>query len=143
TAGFARSDGTSWDVFTPDIAAWAKQSTTVASLAAYNWYPAIVGADGFVEYVAGAFTSTDLLTVLGVAPEKGRWFTAEEAAQKARLAGITHDLWQRDFGGPPDIIGRPLKIYGDPRPIVGVLPAGLGLPVRTQFWLPSAATPSG
>ena len=94
-------------------------------------------------HVSGAFASADLLRVIGATPEHGRWFTADDITQRARVAVISHDLWQRQFGGSPDIIGRTLKVYGEPRSIVGVMGAGVGLPLRTQFWLPSAGSALG
>ena len=40
---------------------------------------------------------------------------------------ISHRLWQRRFGGDAAIVGRRVQIGGQPRTIVGVMPAGFSV----------------
>jgi predicted permease len=70
--------------------------------------------------------SADFFKVLGLKPQLGRFFQADEATQPglAPVAVITHDFWQRTFQGAPDIIGRPFKLNGLTLTIVGVTPEG-------------------
>jgi predicted permease len=66
--------------------------------------------------VAGNF-----FQVLGVTPELGRGFSAEEQ----RVGGVvlvTHAYWKRDLGGDPGIVGKSITLDDKPVPVVGVLP---------------------
>jgi macrolide transport system ATP-binding/permease protein len=54
---------------------------------------------------------------------------------------LSHDLWQRQFGGDPAILGRTVRLDGIAFTVVGVTPAGFtGLDqyVRDEFYAPLA-----
>jgi predicted permease len=95
--------------------------------------------DGEAERVPGLRVSSSTFTMLGVAPELGRTFTADEDAPGHQVAVIGHGLWQRRFGGRADIIGRTARINGSPFEIVGVMPADFIFPNNTTaVWTPIA-----
>ncbi|MBI3449854.1 MAG: ABC transporter permease [Acidobacteria bacterium] len=76
------------------------------------------------EMVTGARTTTNLFSVLGVEPRLGRSFRPDEAAQgKHRVLVLSHRVWQNRFGGDLGIIGRIVRVDGEPHEIIGVLPA--------------------
>ena len=52
------------------------------------------------------------------------------------MALISHALWRSAFAGSPDVLGRTLRLNGEPHTIVGVLPANFSQPVGTDVWLP-------
>src|SRR4029078_7905578 len=61
--------------------------------------------------------------VLGVRPLLGRQFVAEDFGPRgARSIIITHQLWQRAFGGDLGIVGRRVQLNNNDITIVGVLP---------------------
>src|SRR5262249_46766863 len=76
-------------------------------LAAYlNGSTVNVTVDGRPQRYVGAYTTEDFLPSLGVTPIMGRDFRAEDnkpGAEKVALIG--YGVWQRDFGGSPDIVG--------------------------------------
>ncbi len=68
--------------------------------------------------------SADYFNVLQLQPELGRFFRpAEETPGNHRVAVISHALWVDRFAAAPDVLGRVLRIDGEPHEIVGVLPA--------------------
>lgn len=80
--------------------------------------------------VVGVQVAENFFPLLGVEPALGRPFTAEECRRGGRGAVLlSHQFWQRQFGGDPSIIGRTLDIDASPADIsgpvsvVGVLPA--------------------
>jgi len=76
------------------------------------------------EMVDGVRTSTNLFSTLGVAPQLGRSFRPDEAILgNHRVLMISHRCWQNRFGGDAHIIGRTVRVDGEAREIVGVLPA--------------------
>ena len=67
----------------------------------------------------------------------GRDFTpADNAPGAEKVALIGHGLWQRDFGGAADIVGKAIRINGKPATIIGVMPPGFAFPVNDELWIP-------
>ena len=91
----------------------------------------------------GAVVSATLMQLLGEPPLTGRLLTpADEAADASPVVVISHDAWQRHFGGDPAIVGRTVTfdaVLGPPVStkyvIVGVMPPTFQFPDRrTQVW---------
>ena len=94
------------------------------------------------ERVFTALLLDDPLPVLGMPAALGRGFTREELGPGgARVAIISHRLWQSRFGGDPDILKRAIRIGGEAASIVGVMPRGLVL-IGTDLWIPWGGDPS-
>jgi putative ABC transport system permease protein len=87
--------------------------------------------------------------LLGVAPQLGRTFVEEEDGPGgAKVVILSHELWQRRYGGARDVIGRSTELDGVPHEIVGVMPAHYqnpvwGLDVPPQAWRPLALPETG
>jgi predicted permease len=89
-----------------------------------------------VAYVTGG-----MLRMLGVAPVMGRLLSNEDDQRGAPLnAVISFELWQRVYGGDPNILGRDIRHDGNPCTVVGVMPKGFefppGEPDRADVWVP-------
>ena len=146
-------DGNAWHLpltsgFFADI---ERESRSFASVAAFRaWSYAIADAPSAdPEPVAGARVSPALFDVLGVRPAAGRAFTGAEAVPGApNVALISHDLWQRKFGGDRGVVGRQVYLNGAPFTVTGVMPRGFTFPrgaelpapfgfgLRTDVWTP-------
>lgn len=99
----------------------------------------IIGND--TTLVRRAVVDRGFLDFAGVPPIVGRFFQKEEMlANGPGAVLISEGLWQRQFGASLDAIGRVVRVMGDERTIVGVLPARLSLPdfrsERPEIWLP-------
>ena len=55
----------------------------------------------------------------------GRVFTEDEDNKGVRVVVISHGLWQRRFGGAPDIVGRKISVNDEPYEVIGVMPREL------------------
>jgi predicted permease len=92
------------------------------SMSANNGFTLTEGK-GEPEQVFGLHASANFLPVLGLTPEQGRSFTADEDREGgAPVAMIDRRLWENRFGADPAIIGRVVQIDGVAREIVGILP---------------------
>jgi hypothetical protein len=88
--------------------------------------------------------AASLFPLLGVRPAVGRTFTDEEARQgAAAVVVIAHDLWQRQYGGDFEVLGKTIKLDEKPYTIIGVMPASFRFPSdsapaseRVQVWVP-------
>jgi hypothetical protein len=87
--------------------------------------------------------SADYFRTLGVRPEIGRFFLAEDDDDRVSrpAAVLGYDIWQRRFAGRSDVIGEPLVLEGNPYAIVGVAPKGFsGADVDApDVWVPLAS----
>jgi predicted permease len=97
--------------------------------------------------VPGAYVSANYFDVLGVSMARGRGFVPEdERLDQARtVVVISHRLWQTQFQGAPDTIGRTVRLNGRSFAIVGVTSpdfAGYGLEEQ-RLWVPVTAYPDG
>ncbi|HLA76379.1 MAG TPA: ABC transporter permease [Vicinamibacteria bacterium] len=76
------------------------------------------------ETARGLRISANLFSTLGTQPQLGRGFRPEEEiAGNHRVLIINHRYWQVRFGGDSQILGRTVRVDGEPYEIVGVLPA--------------------
>ncbi|HXT21010.1 MAG TPA: ADOP family duplicated permease, partial [Thermoanaerobaculia bacterium] len=74
------------------------------------------------EFAQGMRASANLLSTLGTRPLLGRDFRPqEEVLGNHRVLIISHRYWQNRFGGDPKIVGRVVRVDGEPNEIVGVL----------------------
>jgi putative ABC transport system permease protein len=72
------------------------------------------------------------LSITGVAPYLGRTYRPEDfedvvKQKEARAIVVTYETWQRRLGGTRDVIGKSIHVDGEPRTIIGVMPAGFRL----------------
>ena len=103
----------------------------------------------------GARVSASLFPLLGVQPQLGRAFLAEEDKPgRDSVVLISHHLWTSRFGADPAIVNRTLSLDGHPHVVVGVMPAAFLFPTgkqlhthvelgpRIDVWKPMAFTQS-
>ena len=77
------------------------------------------------ERVFGARVTASLFPLLGVNAALGRTFSAEEnQAGRTPVVVLSNAFWRARMAADPAIIGRPLKLDGEPAVVVGVLPPG-------------------
>ncbi len=94
------------------------------------------------ELIHGLDVTRNFLAMLGVRPQLGRTFTAEEDREGGPLVMlISHELWQRRFNGDPNIVGRGVRFgtAGKLRTVVGVLPPKFRFPadeVHRDYYAP-------
>lgn len=125
-------------IFTLDYEDMRAQQKSFERLAAYISGATVnLTVDGNPQRLTGAYVTEDFFRILGVAPVIGRDFTAaDNRAGAPKIALISHQLWQRNFGGSDDVIGRAVHINGMPATIVGVMPPGFSFPSNEEIWVP-------
>ena len=112
------------DTSAPVYRAWAALEGLAEGFAAVRGpYTAGVRFHDYPVPVTAQAISPELLPLLGVAVARGRNFLPEEYGEGAApVALISHQLWQRQFGGSPAAIGAEIWIEGRSHGLVGVLP---------------------
>jgi putative ABC transport system permease protein len=125
----------------PNFFDWRAQSKSFERMASYYTNDmALTGVAAPVN-LRSAVVSPDLFATIGVKPQLGRWFVGEEEKPGIRAAIINNGLWQRQFGGDPNIVGRALTLNGKQFNVVGVMPAGFQFPIEAEpveVWVTSS-----
>src|SRR5262245_37518431 len=121
---------------------WREQSNSFENLAIYMLWSANLGGIDPPERVRGYQVSPNLLDALGVKVALGRNFLPDEDQPgKDNVVILTHGLWQRSFGGDPNVVGRTANVNGVARTIIGVMPPDVIYPYGAELLAPMAMTP--
>jgi len=128
----------------PNFVDWRQQNQSFEDIACYDTGGFAIAGGGpgggaEPEQLKGAFVNQGLFEILGVAPILGRTFTAEEDQPDHDLVVIlSYGLWQRRFGGDPNILGQTILLNNRPRIAIGVMPKGFQFPEVAEAWGPLA-----
>jgi putative ABC transport system permease protein len=126
---------------------WQRETQSFADIAFFSTERATLGTNESRERTRTAFTSANLLPLVGVPPMNGRWLSQDDERMASPVAVISHSLWQRRFASDPDILGTPI-LFDDWQgkgavralTIVGVMPPTFFFPDRqTEIWVPATA----
>ncbi len=124
----------------------ARASEGVARVAGYRFWGVTLDKSGRPpENLNALRVSASFFPTLGMQPEMGRLFTADEDSPGHHVIIISHATWQAQFGGDPSVIGRTVRIDGEPTTIIGVMPAAFSsvfLWGPGDAFLPLALTPA-
>jgi predicted permease len=118
-------------------------SGLIASGTAVNLSLARQGAAQEPQLIMGEFVSDNFFSVLGARAVLGRTFAPEEnrTAGQDPVVVLSHQFWQRHFGGDPNLVGQTVQINTKPFVVIGVTApdfVGRGLwKLRvSDVWLP-------
>jgi predicted permease len=97
----------------------------------------IAVADGPTRLIQTAQISPSLFRAVRVRSHLGRPLVeADEQPGGPEVALIGFDLWQTDFSGDPNVVGRTIRLGGIEHTVVGVMPEGFAFPRSEQLWTP-------
>jgi predicted permease len=126
----------------PDFFDWRRRNHTLSHLVSYHDAGFTLTGLERPVHVEGQIVSWDFLPALGINPELGRGFAADEEKAGTRVVLISHALWVSQFGSDKSILGRQIKFNGNLFTVVGVMPQTFRFPVtqrRNSFWTTLAA----
>jgi putative ABC transport system permease protein len=109
-----------------DLAVWAGDSLNLTG-----------GGEPMQAQVARV--SANFFTLLGVGPQLGRAFTAQEATPEGKAVVMLSDtLWRTRFHSDPNVIGQTVHLDSAAATVIGVLPHGLQFPLLGEpaVWTP-------
>jgi putative ABC transport system permease protein len=120
---------------------WQSQTQSFDQLALYRWWSANLTGINPPERIQGFLVTANFLDVTGIRPIMGRTFSPEENQPgKDRVAVITRSLWQRRFGGDPNILNKTITINSIVRTVVGVMPERFNYPKGAEVYAPLPMT---
>jgi putative ABC transport system permease protein len=129
---------------------WQEENTVFDDLAGFYDLRLNLTGSGEPEQIPVQAVTPNLFSLLGVNANIGRTFISEEGQPgKDNAVLLSYGLWQRKFGGDPNISGKTLTLDGKTQTIVGVMPRGFELFVQQHsltgehagLWVPLAFRP--
>jgi putative ABC transport system permease protein len=123
---------------------WRQQTSVFQDVTAYDF-----GGPGYnltgdhPELVHGIHVSQRYFALFGAPVMLGRTFTPQEDSPNGgKVVVISYGLWQRRFGGNPNIVGTSLSLGNDPYTIVGVIGKSFDSDPEADIWLPFQIDPN-
>jgi putative ABC transport system permease protein len=128
-------------VSTGDYLDWKSRSTSFQAMGA--WSDSFNVATGErPEQVENSPRTPGFFTMEGLPMLLGRDFLPEEGTPgRDHVVILSHRLWNQDFGADRDIIGKDIRMNGEPYIVVGVTPPGIYDRMPMQLWVPLALKP--
>lgn len=123
---------------------WRRQTDTFQDVSAYGMGAIAYTGGAWPEQLPMAQATAGCLRLFGPKLERGRGFRDDEDRPgAARVAILTDELWRRDFGGDPRLVGNSISLGGQPYTVVGILAPGFDFDSdpRPDVWIPMAIEP--
>jgi predicted permease len=128
----------------PDYLDRRSQAQGIEDATLFSFRAASLNTQGQPEQLRGLLVTPSFFTTLGRQPFIGRGFHEDDAKPGAdRFVILTHGLWTTHFGADRSIVGRDIRINGEPYQVTGVLPADFEVPmVGVSMLMPYSFTPA-
>jgi putative ABC transport system permease protein len=129
--------GTAFIVSAANWQDWRRQSTALRDFAIWEFKSFNLSGGAEPEQVSGLRVSSSVFALLGVRPQLGRTFTAEEDEPGHRVVVISDALWTRRFARNPAVVGQLMRLNGEPYEVIGVMPPSFRfVQPRQAVWVP-------
>jgi len=120
-----------------DLQDWREQSRSFSTIAGLQSRSFTVSDGGDAERYPGGAISHDLFSLLGIPPQLGRGFNAEDDRPGGEpVVLLSDDLWDRRYNRDRSIVGRAIQINSRPHTVIGIMPQRFRFPENEYLWLP-------
>lgn len=128
----------------PKFQIWQQQTSIFKDVAAYDFAgPGFNITGDRPELIHGIHVSEGYFRVFGAPVILGRTFTQQEDSPNGgHVVVLSYGLWQRRFGGNPNVIGQALSLATEPYTIVGVLGRDFKTDPEADIWIPFQFEPN-
>ncbi len=125
-----------------DYVDWRQQQTSFEQLAAADIAEVNVTTALDPTRLEAAFITLNGFNTLRMQPLLGRGFLeGEDESGSPAVVVLGHHVWRDLFASEPDVLGREIKVDGEPTTVVGVMSEGFRFPENQDLWLPLELQP--
>lgn len=123
----------------PEFLDLREQTRTLERVSAFRPTDFHVSSGNEPERIEGGLVSAGLFETFDVRPVAGRLIQPEDDRPgAARVVVLGAGLWRSRFGGDPGLIGRSIRLDGEPHTVIGIAPEDFRFPIQGQLWTPLA-----
>jgi predicted permease len=128
----------------PKFHIWQQQTSIFKEVAAYDFAgPGFNITGDRPEQIHGIHVTEGYFRLYGASVMLGRTFTPQEDAPNGgKVVVLSYGLWQRKFGGDPNVIGSVLSLGNEPFTIIGILGQDFLSDPEADIWLPFQFEPN-
>ena len=124
-------------VSTVDYLEWKQRSSSFQGMGAWTGASFNIGVGDRPEQVTGSLRTPGFFTMEGLPLMLGRDFAPDEGQPgRDHVVILSNRLWSRSFAANREIIGKDIRMNGEPYTVVGVLPPGIHDRFNSQLWVP-------
>ncbi len=132
----ARDRGDKAPTSGPDFADFRTMSTSFSDMAVASWTGSFnVGEIATPLRVAGARVTPNFFELLGTPAALGA-APSPAPVKGEKLVVLSDRLWRNSFGGARDIVGRDVRLSGQPYRVLAVMPPAFAYPPSAELWVP-------
>ena len=125
-----------------DFVEWRRRSTSFAAINAWNGASFNIATDDRPEQVPASRRTPGFFTMEGLPLLLGRDFLPEEGEPgRDHVVILSHRFWSTHFHSNRDLIGKDIRMNGEPYTVVGILPPGMHDRFNSQVWVPLSFNP--
>src|ERR1051326_5278640 len=125
-----------------DFLEFRRRSTSFQAINSWSGGSFNVSTDDRPEQVPGSRRTPGFFTFEGLPLLLGRDFLPEEGQPgREHVVILSHRLWANHFNSNRDLIGKDIRMNGEPYTVVGVLPPGMHDRFNSQLWVPLSYRP--
>jgi putative ABC transport system permease protein len=147
-------DRNDWSAPLRDAIDWKNTVPAFEDLAIYHYSLFNLTEGGQAESIYGLRVTANLLPMLGVRPQLGKWFPPEyDRPDNSHVIVLSDDLWRRRFHSDSAIVGKTIHLDSKGYEVVAVMPRGFNFPLKLgttaqlptdqmQFWMPLGIDPA-
>jgi putative ABC transport system permease protein len=124
-------------VMATDFLEWRQRSSSFQGMGAWAGASFNVGTGDRPEQVAGSQRTPGFFTMEGLPLMLGRDFLPEEGQPgRDHVVILSNRLWSRASDGNREVVGKQIRMNGEPYTVVGILPPGIHDRFNSQLWVP-------
>jgi putative ABC transport system permease protein len=139
---WSKINGNRNGVSASDFLDWKQQSSIFQDLCAWTGGSYSLSTSDHPEMIQTRLITPGFNNMVGTPFFLGRDILPEEGVVgRDRVVVMTHRLWVERFGSDRDIIGKPVRMNGEPYTVVGVLATGQPDRLEPQLFVPLAFKP--
>ncbi len=144
---FSGNNNNEVGVTAPDIKAYTRDTHGFSALGGYQGTGFELSGLGEPAQVNAARLTAGVFSTLGVQPQLGRVFTADEEEHSQQLAVLSYGTWVSRFHRDPQILGQKIQLDRKPYVVIGVMPRNFEFPLvpgqlnRAELWVPMSFRP--
>ncbi len=134
-------------VTVPDIRAYTRETHSFTALGGYQVTGFELSGNGEPAQINATRMTSGVFPALGVAPQLGRVFTADEQEHSHQVAVLSYATWENRFHSDPNVLGTKVLLDRKPYLVIGVMPRNFEFPLqrgqlnRAELWVPMSFIP--
>jgi putative ABC transport system permease protein len=115
---------------------WRERNQVFSAIGGSTGGSSVLTGSGDPVRLRSSVTTASFADVFGVRPQLGRWYSEnEDQPGGPKVVVLSHAFWVQQFGADPAVLGRTLTLNGEPREVIGVMPASFA-PLRVDVFVP-------